>query len=72
MACLTSDFFSFSFIYMRAYQVPSPTQGLKVKVLVTQLCPTLGDPMDCSPPVHGDSPGKTTRVGCHFLLRGSS
>ena len=29
---------------------------IKVKVLVTQLCPTLCDPMDCSPPgssVHG-------------------
>ena len=29
---------------------------MKVKVLVTQLCPTLCDPMDCSPPgssVHG-------------------
>ena len=29
---------------------------LKVKVLVSQLCPTLGDPMDCSLPgssVHG-------------------
>ena len=28
----------------------------KLKVLVTQLCPTLCDPMDCSPPgssVHG-------------------
>ena len=28
----------------------------KVKVLVTQLCPTFCDPMDCSPPgssVHG-------------------
>ena len=23
---------------------------VKVKVLVTQLCPTLCDPMDCSPP----------------------
>ena len=31
-------------------------KGLKVKVLVTQSCPTLCDPMDCSPPgssVHG-------------------
>ena len=31
-------------------------KGLKVKVLVTQLCLTLCDPMDCSPPgssVHG-------------------
>ena len=25
-------------------------KGLKVKVLVTQSCPTLCDPMDCSPP----------------------
>ena len=33
---------------------------------VTQLCLTLCDPMDCSPPgfsVHGDSPGKNTGVG---------
>ena len=33
------------------------------------------DPMDRSPPgssVHGDSPGKNTRVGCHALLHGSS
>ena len=30
-------------------------------------------PRDCSPPgssVHGDSPGKSTGVGCHLLLRG--
>ena len=29
--------------------------------------------MDCSPPgpsVHGDSPGKNTGVGSHFLLQG--
>ena len=41
--------------------------------LVTQMCPTLCDPMDCSPPgfsVHGDSPGKNTGVGCHALLQG--
>ena len=34
---------------------------------------TLCDPMDCSPPgssVHGDSPGKYTKVGCHDLLYG--
>ena len=38
-----------------------------------QSCPTLCNPMDCSPPgssVHGDSPGKKTRVGCHALLQG--
>ena len=41
--------------------------------LVTQLCLTLCDPMDYSPPgssVHGDSPGKNTGVGCHALLQG--
>ena len=41
--------------------------------LVAQLCPTLCNPMDCSPPgssVHGDSPGKNTEVGCHALLQG--
>ena len=37
---------------------------------VAQSCPTLCSPMDCSPSgssVHGDSPGKNTRVGCHFF-----
>ena len=41
--------------------------------LVAQSCPTLFDPMDCSTPgssVHGDSPGKNTGGGCHFLLQG--
>ena len=43
--------------------------------LVTQSCPTLCDPMNCSLPgssVHGDSPGKNTGVGCHALLQGVS
>ena len=38
-----------------------------------QSCLTLCDPMDCSLPgcsVHGDSPGKNTRVGCRALLQG--
>ena len=41
--------------------------------LVAQSCPTLCDPMDCSPPgssVHEDSPGRNTGVGCHALLQG--
>ena len=41
--------------------------------LVAQLCPTLCNPMGCSPPgssVHGDSPGKNPGVGCHALLQG--
>ena len=42
-----------------------------VKVSVAQSCPTLCDPMDCSPPgfsVHRDSPGKNTGVGCQSFL----
>ena len=37
-----------------------------------QLCPTLCDPIDGSPPGSPrpwGSPGKNTRVGCHFLLQ---
>ena len=44
-----------------------------VLCLVSQLCPTLCDSMDCSLPgssVHGDSPSKNTGVGCHVLLQG--
>ena len=44
-----------------------------VLCLVAQSCLTLCDPMDCSPPgssVHGDSPCKNTRVGCHVFLQG--
>ena len=42
--------------------------------LVTQLCPTLCDPMDCMQPTRflrpWGFPGKNTGVGCHFLLQG--
>ena len=44
---------------------------MRAKLL--ELCPTLCDPMDCSPlgsSVHGDSPGKDTGVGSHALLQG--
>ena len=53
-------------------QVKDPERE-KVKVLVGQACPTLCDPMDCSPPgssVRGDSLGQNTGVGCHALLQG--
>ena len=47
-----------------------------VLCLVTQSCPTLCDPMDCSPPgsfIHGHSPGKNTGVGVVISSsRGSS
>ena len=38
-----------------------------------QSCLTPCDAMDCSlpgSPVYGDSPGKKTGMGCHFLLQG--
>ena len=41
--------------------------------LVSQLCPTLCNPVDCNPPgssVHEDSPSKYTGVSCHALLQG--
>ena len=44
-----------------------------VLCLVTQSCPTLCHPMDCSPPgssVHGDSLGKNTGMGCHAFFQG--
>ena len=37
-----------------------------------QSCPTLCDSKDCSLPgssIHGDFPGKNTRVGCHALVQ---
>ena len=40
---------------------------------VTQSCPTLCDPMDCSLPgssVHGDSPDNKTEVSYHSHLQG--
>ena len=46
-------------------------RSLNAKLL--QSCPTSCDPMDYSlsgSPVHEDSPGKSTGVGCHFLLQG--
>ena len=39
---------------------------------MAQSCPSLCDPMDCSPPgssVHGDSPEKNDGVGCYVLLQ---
>ena len=41
--------------------------------MCTQSCPTLCDPMDCSPPgspVRGIFLGKNTGVGSHFFLQG--
>ena len=48
------------------------SRKVKSESQVTQLCPTLRDPMDYSLPgssVHGIFPGKSTGVRCHCLLR---
>ena len=55
--------------YVFAFNAPKST----MLCLVTQSCPALYDPMDCSPPgssVHGGSPGKYAGMGCHALLQG--
>ena len=46
--------------------------GLAVLCLLAQSCPTLCNPVDCSPPgssLHGDSPGQNTGVGSRRLLQ---
>ena len=56
-----------------AHIMKSPAQSLLSVHLITELCPTLCDSMDCSPPgssVQGETPGKNTTVGCHGLLQG--
>ena len=48
-------------------------QPLRVLCFIAPSCPTLRDPMDCSPPsssARGDSPSKNSGVGCHALLQG--
>ena len=48
---------------------------LKVKALVTQMCPNLCDPMDCSPPgftVHGILRARILEWVAMPLSRGSS
>ena len=53
------------------YITPGQTVFLNL-CLVTLSCPNSLQPHDCSPAssfVHGDSPGKNTRVGCHTILQ---
>ena len=50
-----------------------PTLVVAVVVLVTKLCPTLCDPVDCILPgsyCPWDFPEKNPGMGCHFLLLG--
>ena len=41
-----------------------------IKVLVAQSCPTLCDPMACSPPGPWNSLARNSGVGCYSLLQG--
>ena len=62
-----------SFFLISNYKYNLNMYHMCVVCLVAQLCPTLCDRMDCTPPgssVYGDSPRKNTRVGCHALLQG--
>ena len=58
----------------RRAAVHGVAKSQKVKVLVTQSCPTLCNPINCSPPARllcpWNFPGKNTGVGGHSLLQG--
>ena len=61
---------------MGVARMAKPRRGKeKIKVLVTQSCPTLCNPMDCSPPgssVHGISQGRVLEWVAISFSRGSS
>ena len=50
MKSYKSKFKNFLFLMKLHVKLPYIIICMKVKLLVTQLCPTLCDPMDCSPP----------------------
>ena len=55
-----------------AAQKAPPSMEVAAAAKSCQLCPTLCDPIDGSPPGSPspwDSPGKNTGVGCYFLLQ---
>ena len=65
--------FFFELLLPGTFDLSVSTGGCVCVCVCAQLCPTLCDPMDCSPPrssVHGIFPGKNIGVGCHFLLQG--
>ena len=68
--------YSFPMLLFCSLFLGSPCkQTACVRVKLLQLCLTLCDPIDCSPPgstCPWDFPGKNTGVGCHALLQGIS
>ena len=61
---------------MGVARMAKPRRGKeKIEVLVTQLCPTLCNPVDCSPPgssVHGISQARVLEWVAISFSRGSS
>ena len=60
-------------VFKLFWEPPAWVLLFSVLLCCAQSCPTLCNPVDCNPPscsVHGDSPGKTTGVGCHTLFQG--
>ena len=57
------------FFFLKRLSLPHCSAVLPLKVKVTQSCPALCDPMDCSP---WNSPGQNTGVGSLSLLQGIS
>ena len=70
LSCCRHAFFELEYVFEAKPTLP---KGFIITAIIAQLCPTVCNPMDCSPPgspVHGDSPGKYTGVACHALLQG--
>ena len=70
---LLDVYYSFSEYLPSTYYATS-AHNMCVCAKLLQLCSTLCNPMNGSPPGFsslGDSPGKYTEVGCHALLQGS-
>ena len=67
---IRSNVFIFLFIFIT---VGDGSKKIILFSSVTQLCPTLCNPMECSMPgfsVPGAFPGQNTRARCYFLLQG--
>ena len=71
--CVLLDCGTGRWLFYRHLTMHSFTLFCAVLCLVSLSGLTLCNAMDCSPPespVHGDSPGKNTGVGCYALLQG--
>ena len=67
--------FRYHILFLRCFILPVLILVLLGGCVHAQSCAALCDPMDCSLPGSScswNSPGKSTGVGCHFLLQGSS